>query len=181
MSIDINYQSSPHSLANKIGRLLWSIVWLLFFRPSPKPFHVWRRLLLRIFGARIGKGVCSHASAKIWAPWNLEMGDYSCLGHEVDCYCVDKIEIGAYSTVSQYSFLCTATHDYEDKTMPLVTAPISVGDNVWVCSDVFVGPGVKVGVGSVVGARSSVYKDVAPWSVVSGNPAKFMKARIINE
>ena len=100
------------------------------------------------------------------------MGDDSCLSHQVDCYCVDKIFLGPRVTVSQYSFLCSASHDYTLRSMPLVTAPIRIEADAWVTADVFIGPGVTVGEGAVVGARSSVFRSVKPWTVVAGNPAK---------
>jgi len=135
--------------------------------------------LLRLFGAKIGKGCRVYPFAKIWAPWNLEMGDYSCLGNDTDCYCVDRIRIGSHATVSQYSFLCTASHDYTNPKMPLTTAPVIIGDGVWITADVYVAPGVTIGEGAVIGVRSAVFKDVAPWTVVGGNPAKFIKKRIL--
>jgi putative colanic acid biosynthesis acetyltransferase WcaF len=118
-----------------------------------------------------------YPSAKIWAPWNLEMGDHSCLSEKVDCYSVDTIRLGPHAIVSQYSFLCTASHDYTDPTMPLITAPIIIEAGAWVAADVFVGPGVTIGEGAVVGARSSVFKDVDPWTVIAGNPARAIKKR----
>jgi len=177
MKVDVSDCPSSHSLANKLGRAVWGIVWLCLYRPSPKPFHFWRRFLLRLFGARIGHGAHPHASVKIWAPWNLRMGDHSCLSHDVDCYCVAPIFIRAHATVSQYSFLCAASHDIDDPNMPLTTAPIVIGEGAWVAADVFVAPGVTIGDGAVVGARSSVFRDVAPWTVVAGNPARFIKKR----
>jgi putative colanic acid biosynthesis acetyltransferase WcaF len=108
------------------------------------------------------------------------MGDNSCLSENVDCYCVDKISIGANSTVSQYSFLCTASHDHTRTIMPLITAPIFIGERVWVTADVFVGPGVTIGDGSVVTARSSVFSDIPPWSIASGNPAMVVKQRMLD-
>ena len=113
------------------------------------------------------------------------MGDHSTLASDVDCYCVAEINIGSYTTVSQYSYLCTASHDYLDKTinerpqMPLVAAPITIGDRVWITADVFVGPWVEISDGAVVLARSSVFHDVDKWTVVAGNPAAFKKKRII--
>lgn len=94
----------------------------------------------------------------------------SCLSDDVDCYCVAPITIGAYATVSQYSYLCSATHDYRNPTMPLVVAPIVIGPEAWVAADVFVGPGVAIGEGAVVGARSTVTQDVGAWTVVAGSP-----------
>jgi putative colanic acid biosynthesis acetyltransferase WcaF len=168
---------APLSLRNKIGRALWRVVWLLLFRPTPRPLHAWRCLLLRLFGAKLGKAVHPYPSARIWAPWNLEMGDHSCLSENVDCYCVDKILIGPHATVSQYSFLCTASHDYKDPAMPLVTAPITIGERTWIAADVFLAPGVTIGDGAVVTARSSVFSDIASWTVAAGNPAKSVKKR----
>ncbi len=175
--------AQPLSLCNKLLRTLWNLVWLILYRPTPRLLHPWRCFLLRLFGAKLGKAVHPYPSARVWAPWNLEMGDYSCLSEQVDCYCVDKIQIGAHVTVSQYSFLCTASHDYTDPALPLVTAPISIGDRAWITADVFLAPGVCIGEGAVVLARSSVFQDVEPWTVVAGNPAKFVKPRVwcINE
>lgn len=107
------------------------------------------------------------------------MGDHSCLGEQVDCYCVDKIRIGAHTTVSQYSFLCTASHDYTNPAMPLVTAPITIGERAWVTADVFVAPGVSIGEGAVILARSSVFQNIERWMVAGGNPAKPLKPRVL--
>lgn len=109
------------------------------------------------------------------------MAEYSCLANDVDCYCVAPVELGPFSTVSQYSFLCTATHDYEDPEFRLVTKPIRIGAQSWVAAGAFIGPGVDVGAGAVVGARSVVVRDVAAWTVVAGNPAKAVKQRLLRE
>jgi putative colanic acid biosynthesis acetyltransferase WcaF len=169
------------SLANQLGRSLWQVAWLLLFRPTPRLFHPWRCLLLRMFGAKLGKAVHPYPSARIWAPWNLEMGDHACLSEDVDCYCVDKIRIGANSTVSQYSFLCSASHDYTKSSMPLVIAPITIGARVWIAADVFVAPGVTIGDGAMVAARSSVFTDLPEWMVAKGNPAVPVKPRSLQE
>lgn len=174
---DIPYSPSPHSLGNRVGRTIWKAVWLLLYRPSPRPLHAWRRVLLRVFGAKIGRGAHPYPGAKIWAPWNLKMGEHSSLADGVDCYCVDRVSLGPYAVVSQYSFLCTASHDCTDPRFPLVTAPISIGREAWVCADVFVGPGTAVGDGAVVGARSSVFSDIPPWVIAMGTPARAVKDR----
>lgn len=168
---------SPHPLRNKAMRALWGLVHPLLFRPSPKVMHGWRRFLLRLFGARIAPGAIVHPSVRVWAPWNLEMGPNACLSPEVDCYCVDRITLGANAVVSRRGFLCTATHDPDLPDMPLVTAPITIGPEAWVAADVFVGPGVAVGEGAVVGARASVFGDVPPGTVVVGNPARPLRMR----
>lgn len=105
------------------------------------------------------------------------MGEHSCLASDVDCYCVAPVSLGAHATVSQYSYLCTASHDYRDPAMPLVVAPITLEAEAWVAADVFVGPGVKIGEGAVVGARSSVFADVEAWAVVAGSPARQQATR----
>ena len=163
---------SPHSLANKVGRVLWAAVWLLLFRPSPRVLFGWRRFLLRLFGARIGRNSRISPGVRIWAPWNLIVGDETAIAHGVDCYCVDEITIGNHATVSQHAFLCGATHDISDPHMRLVSAPICIADQAWICADAFVAPGLSVEEGAVVGARSVVTRDVEAWSVVAGNPAK---------
>jgi len=167
----------PITFSNRIARALWQLAWLFLYRPTPRFLHVWRSLLLRIFGAKLGRAVHPYPSARIWAPWNLEMGDHSCLSEYVDCYCVDKITIGKHAVVSQYSFLCTASHDYNDSSFPLTTAPVSISERAWVAADVFIAPGVTIGEGAVVGARSTITKDVPSWTVVAGTPPKFIGPR----
>lgn len=175
----IAHSASPHGIQNKIARLLWGFVWTVFYRPSPRPLHAWRRFLLRLFGAKVGAGAHPYPTARVWGPWNLEMAPGSCLGDRVDCYNVARITLGANVTISQYTYLCAASHDYEDPRMPLTVAPIVIGADVWVCACAFVGPGVTIGEGSVVGARSSVFSDVEAWAVVAGTPARFIKKRTI--
>jgi putative colanic acid biosynthesis acetyltransferase WcaF len=169
------------SWRNKVARSVWQIVWLLLYRPTPRVLHGWRRLLLRLFGARIGIDAHPYPSARIWAPWNLDMGEHSCLSEFVDCYNVDRIWIGAHATVSQYSFLCTASHDYMDPAMRLITAPITIGERAWITADVFIAPGVTIGEGAVITARSSVFSDIPAWVVARGNPAVPVKRREFRE
>jgi putative colanic acid biosynthesis acetyltransferase WcaF len=169
------------SVGNKLARLIWNLVWLLLYRPTLRPMHAWRCFLLRLFGARIEKGVLAYQSARIWAPWNLVMEANSCLGDFVDCYCVDTVHIGKGATVSQYCYLCTASHDYTHRSRPLITAPIHIGADAWVTADVFVGPGVKVGEGAVVGARSTLVKDVPAWTVVAGSPPRVIGPRVLKD
>lgn len=167
------------STNNRLARALWAIVYLFLFRPSPRVFHAWRAFLLRCFGAKIGSSVRVYSSARIWAPWNLTMQDGSCLGEYVDCYSVAGIVLQKNAVVSQYSFLCAASRDISSLEKPLVVGEITIGENAWVAADAFVGPGISIGEGAVVSARASVFKDVESWTVVGGNPAVFIKQRVL--
>ncbi len=170
---------SSHSAGNKLRRLLWQVTWLLLFRSSLWFVHAPRRMLLRLFGAKIGRRVQVMPSVKIWAPWNLTLGDCATVSHGVDLYCVDKIKIGAHATVSQRAFLCTASHEIDHPNMPLVTAPIRIEDGAWVCAEAYIHPGVTVGTDAVAGVHSVVLKDVPARQVVGGNPAKVIRERKI--
>jgi putative colanic acid biosynthesis acetyltransferase WcaF len=172
-------QPSSFGAKHLLLRGLWGVVWSLLFRPSPRILHGWRRMLLRLFGARIAPGAKIYPSAKVWAPWNLSMEKGAVIGPDVDCYCVAPISIGEQSTVSQYSYLCAATHDFEHPDFPLVAKAIVIENQVWVAADVFVGPGVRIGEGAVVGARSTVASDLPPWQVCVGSPARPRRERII--
>lgn len=177
--LDISNKPSPHGLKNKLGRLTWGIVQASLFRLSPRPFKKWRVFLLRCFGAKVSWRARIMPSAVIWAPWNLEMDDYATLGDGVICYCVDRTRIGRQSTVSQYSYLCGATHGFELPDFPLQPMPITIGADCWIAADVFVAPGVTIGDGTVVGARSSVFNDLPPGKVCVGTPAKPVRDRVI--
>ncbi|MBL8764627.1 MAG: putative colanic acid biosynthesis acetyltransferase [Phycisphaerae bacterium] len=177
--MDISDKPSPHSSGNRLARAAWGIVWLLLFRPSPRPFHRWRALLLKLFGARISWRSRVYPACRVWGPWNLEMEEHATLADRVDCYCVDRVRIGAHTTVSQYSYLCGATHDHEHARFPLRPAPITIGRGCWLAADVFVGPGVTIGDGAVVGARSSVFDDLPAWKICLGTPARPVKDRVL--
>jgi putative colanic acid biosynthesis acetyltransferase WcaF len=166
------------SKRNKMGRLCWGVVWLLLYRPSPIVLHSWRSALLRLFGAEVGKGVHPYPSSRVWAPWNLTLRDGACLGSDVDCYNVARVELEERAIVSQRTYLCTATHDYTSESFALLAAPISIGRDAWIAAEAFVGPGVRIGEGAVIGARSVVLRPVDDWIVAAGNPATPLKARV---
>lgn len=180
--VNLSQYEDRLTLGNKLLRVLWNTVYWMAFRPFPTSLLMpWRRMILRLFDAKMGKGSQVYCTARIWAPWNLEMGDYSCLASHVDCYNVDKISIGSNTTISQKTYLCTASHNISNPRHPLITAPITIADQAWIAADAFIGMGVTIGQGAVVGARAAVFKDVLPWTVVGGNPANFIKERIIHE
>lgn len=180
MKLDLSKYNDAISLSNKLLRLLWGIVYWVLFRPSIGPlFYKWRIFILRCFGAKIDWSAHVYAGAKIWAPWNLIMGKNSCLSSDVDSYNVDIVLIGSNVVVSQKAYLCTASHEITHVTYPLIVSPIIIKDQAWIAADAFVGMGVTIGEGAVVGARSVVTKNVEPWTVVGGNPARFIKNRIL--
>lgn len=180
--IDLSKYQNSLSRKNQIIRLVWSLVWNVLARPLPRSIGSgWKRFLLRIFGAKIDSTSVVYSSARIYYPANLTMEAYSCIASEVDCYNVAPICIGANTTISQNAYLCTASHDISDPLNHLVTQPIIIKDQAWIAAGAFVGMGVTIGQGAVVGARAAVFKDVEPWTVVGGNPAKFIKKRIIKD
>lgn len=171
---------SSFSISGKVLRVVWNISYWVIFRPFVlETFRPWRIFVLRSFGAKIGEQSNVRASAKIWAPWNLEIGKYCSIGPKVDCYNQGKIIIGDHTIISQKSYLCASTHDHELIDFPLICKPISIANHVWIAADAFIGPGVTVREGAVVGARASVFRDVLPWTIVGGNPANYLKNRVL--
>lgn len=169
-------------LSNKIRRFCWGVVRCVLYRPFGGPlFKRWRIMLLRGFGAKIGKGCAISATAQIWAPWNLSMGDIVAIGPRAKIYNPGKIIIKDKVTISQDATLCTASHDYSLMKNPLVTSVIRIDSFAWVAAESFVGMGVTIGEGAIVGARAAVFKSVEPWTVVGGNPARFIKKREIKD
>lgn len=177
---ELKYQNRL-SKKNQAGRFLWACAWNICFRFTPRwCLHGWRRGLLRLFGAQIGEGSRIDPSCRIWAPWNLSIGDFTAIAEGVDCYCVSRIEIGSKVAISQRSFLCTASHDINSLHRPLIHASIKIEDHVWICAQAFIGPGVFLGRGSVVAAGAVVTKSFGDWVVVGGNPGKQIKSRIVD-
>lgn len=180
--MDNSIKSIGHvSLEIKIKRAIWNSISLLLFRPfGTKLFRKWRITLLKIFGADLQWDAEVYPSVKIWAPWNLQMGHRACLGPEVICYNQDKITLEDDVVVSQYSYLCTASHDISmlnTANSSLITAPIWIKEKAWIGSKAYVGLGVCIGKAAVVGATASVYKSIEDFHVVGGNPAKTLKIR----
>lgn len=183
MKLNLKNYKNRHSLKSKIARTLWNVVWLFLFRPTPRGslFRPWRILLLKLFGADVKWSSNVLPSCRIWQPWKLKMGAYACLSADVDCYSVDQITVGDQATVSQGVKLCCAGHDISSRIMELAYEPIVIGANAWVAGWSIVLPGVTIGEGAVVGAGAVVTKDIAPWTVVAGNPARVVKKRVLRE
>lgn len=178
--LNLSSYNFSFSLKNKILRAVWNIAYILFFKITPSTFDIfkyWRNFILRIFGAKIGSNTLIYSNVTIWAPWNLEVGDNCCIGSSVDCYNQGKIRIGNNTTISQKSYLCASTHDYNKPDFPLLLKPISIGNGVWIAADAFIGPNVNIGHNAIVAARAVVVKNVDDNTVVGGNPALKIKDR----
>lgn len=173
------YTGPSFSLKNRLMRVLWGIVYIILFKYSPRPLHAWRVLILRCFGAKIGRGVHVYPNVIIWAPWNLEIGDESGIANGVVLYSQDKILIGKRVVISQGSHLCTGTHDYTKFGFPLFTKSIIIENFVWIAAEVFVHPGVQINEGCIIGARAVVTKDMPKWMVCAGHPCKAIKERVL--
>ena len=166
-----NRRAKKWSGREQIGRLAWASVRPLFAL-SPRPLWGFRRWLLRCFGADVGIEARVYPSARITIPWNLELGQECAVGDRAILYALGRISIGARATISQGAHLCAGSHDIDDPARPLLKPPIVIGPDSWICADAFVGPGVHVGEGAIVGARAVAMSDVDAGSVVAGNPAK---------
>jgi putative colanic acid biosynthesis acetyltransferase WcaF len=164
-----------------IKRALWMIVRASLFRLSFHNWYGWRRFLLRLFGARIASGVRVRPTAMVEIPWTLDIGENAVIGDYAIIYSLGKITIGRAATISQYAHLCAGTHDYTKRRFPLLKPPIVIGEEAWIAADAFIGPGVTVGDRAVVGARATVFKNVAPDQVVVGPDATILKRRILED
>jgi len=162
---------------SKIIVQLWWIVQSTLFALSPQFSYKWRNLLLKLFGAKIGVGVKIRQSCKITYPWKVCIGDYVRLGDNVELYSLGEIHIGNHVVISQSSYLCAGSHDYSKITFDIYQKQITIEDQVWVAADVFIAPGVTIGFGSVVGARSTVFNDLPAGMICYGNPAVPIRKR----
>ena len=181
-TLDLPSGSVRPSVKIILGRLAWAWVRLFLFRPWPRRLgNTWRSLLLRLFGAKIGKGVFLSPDIRVMQPWKLEIGEWTAIGEGVHFYNFDLIKVGRMVVISQDAYLCTGTHDYTHPHNPLVVKPITIADEAWVAAGVFVAPGVEIAHGAVIGARAVVTKSMPPWMFCAGNPCKPIKARIIRD
>jgi putative colanic acid biosynthesis acetyltransferase WcaF len=169
--------SSPWTVSHRIRVLVWTVVWAVLFRPTPKPLSPWRVLLLRLFGCKVAGRPFVAASAVIRQPWNLTLEHRACLGPGSEVYNLGPVAIREGATVAQHAYLCAGTHDFADPALPLVVGPIEVGARAFIGARAFVLPGVVVGARAVVGACAVVTRDVPADAVVAGNPARVVGER----
>jgi putative colanic acid biosynthesis acetyltransferase WcaF len=171
------YKVAAMSLGSRLTRLLWQIVYALLFKTSPRPFHTWRAMLLRLFGARLGPDCHIYPRAVIWAPWNLSCEDTVAIADEAIIYNPSPISLKSHCTISQQAYLCGATHDHDNPAFPMISAPITIERYAWVCARATVLLGVSVGEGAVLGLGSVASRDLEPWSVYAGLPARKIRER----
>jgi putative colanic acid biosynthesis acetyltransferase WcaF len=169
------------NMRHRLFRVSWTLAWILLASWTPPPLHAWRRLFLRLFGAKISPKAHIYPSVRVWYPPNLTMGVLACLGPNVTCYCMAPIQLGDYALASQGAHLCAGSHDLRDPNFQLIARPITIGPRAWIAAEAFVGPGVNVGEGAVLGARAVAMRNLAPWTIYTGNPAQPVSTRRIQE
>ena len=171
------YLRPAFSSGDRVRRRVWNICWALFYRLSPRPFHAWRSMLLRSFGATLGPNCHFYPASKVWAPWNLICADQVTAGDGVEIYNPAPVTLGSHAILSQGAYLCGATHDYDDPAFPLQAYAMHIGAYAWVCARASVAPGVQVGDGAVLGLGSVATRNLEPWTVYAGVPAVKVKER----
>lgn len=192
MAKDLHYNAADHiaaataadpylrpafGLGDRLRRQLWNLCWLFLYRPSPRPLHGWRAMLLRLFGARMGPNCHFYPGSRIWAPWNLDCADQVTLADGAEIYNPAPVRMASHAIVSQQAYLCCATHDFDDPAFPLLAYRMTVGAYAWICARAMVAPGVNVGEGAVLGLGSVATRDLEAWTVYAGSPAVAVKKR----
>lgn len=171
------YLRPAFTRGDRLRRLVWTICWGMFYRLSPRPFHGWRSMLLRLFGASMGPHCHFYPGSRVWAPWNLTCADQVTAGDGVEIYNPAPVTLGSHAILSQGAYLCCATHDYDDVTFPLIAYAMQIGAYAWICARASVAPGVRVGDGAVLGLGSVATRDLEPWTVYAGAPATKVRER----
>ena len=169
------------SLGNRISRAIWNLTWAVLASWTPPQMRFWRRFLLKLFGARLGELSDVRGSARVWYPPHLHLADRALLAERVTCYNMAPISLGVGALVSQGAHLCAGSHDITSENFQLTAQPITIGARAWIAAEAFVGPGVEVGEGAVLGARSVAFRPLDPWTVYGGNPAKAIKRRVMRD
>ncbi len=164
-------------LSNRLHRALWQVIYVLLFRPSPRPMHAWRAMLLQLFGAKLAPDCHFYPKCRLWAPWNLVCEDAVAVGDDAELYNPSLLTIGSHAVISQGAYLCGATHLYNEPSFRLVSYPMTVGAYAWVCARATVSPGVNVGDGAILALGSVATKDLEPFGIYAGMPARKVKER----
>ncbi|MBB6441775.1 putative colanic acid biosynthesis acetyltransferase [Phycisphaera mikurensis] len=158
--------------------MLWALVEATLFRLTWPTWYRWRAFLLRCFGADVHPTTKIRRTCRFMCPWNLSVGDDTATGEEVWFYCLGPVTVGKRVTLSHFCKLCAGSHDYtRPASMPMLRPPIEIGDDAWVATDAFVGPGVTIGEGAILGARGGAFRSLEPWTVYVGSPCRPLKKR----
>lgn len=171
------YLMPSKSLGNRAARALWGLAHLFLVRFTPRPCHAWRAAVYRLFGATLGPHCHIYPTADVWAPWNLICEDAVAVANGAVIYNPSPVRLASHSIVSQDAYLCGATHDLDDPAFPMTSAPITLGRYAWVCARAVVCAGVNVGDGAVLGLASVATRDLEPWTVYAGAPARAIRKR----
>ncbi len=157
---------------------LWFLVQATLFAMSPRFMFAWRRLILRLFGARVGKNVQIRPGARILYPWRVSIGDFSWIGDGSNIYSLAEITIGDNVAIAADVSIISGSHDYTKPSFPIVATPVQIARQAWICDRVTILPGVSIGEGSIVGAASLVLEDTEPLSINAGHPARKIGYRV---
>lgn len=171
------YLKANTTLTNRAARFVWGFAYRLLFRYTPRLFHGWRSLVLRCFGATIGRNCRIYPKAVIWAPWNLVCEDAVAVADEAIIYNPSAVFLGSHSIVSQQAYLCGASHDYKSPAFPMISAPIRIERYAWICARATVQMGVTISEGAILAMGALATKNLDSWSIYAGVPAKKIKTR----
>ncbi|MEL7089899.1 MAG: putative colanic acid biosynthesis acetyltransferase [Planctomycetota bacterium] len=163
---------SPYRFREKVLRIVWAVVEVTLFRLTWPTWYGYRAFLLRCFGARVHPSCRIRRTCRFMCPWNLSIGAGTASGEKVYFYCLGPVRVGERVTLSHEAILCAGSHDYRQQDMPLLRLPITIGDDAWVAYGGFVGPNLTVGEGAILAARGVAVRDLEPWGIFGGNPAK---------
>jgi putative colanic acid biosynthesis acetyltransferase WcaF len=176
-TFDRAFSGAAELSRDRFRRVIWNICWSMLYRPSPRPLHSWRTLLLRAFGAKMGPDCHFYPKSKVWAPWNLVCADLVTLGDEAEIYNPAPIVFGSHAIVSQGAMIFGALNDFDDPGFRLLADTSRIGAYAWICARASLGPGVNVGEGAVLGLASVATADLDEWGVYAGCPARKIKDR----
>jgi putative colanic acid biosynthesis acetyltransferase WcaF len=180
VQIDLRSSRTRWPLGILLRRAIWQGILTHIVRFTPRPFNLLRILTLRAAGAKIGAHCLIMPGVKVLMPWKLMLSDSVAIGRNTEIYNHGEIRVGSNTLISQNCFLCTSSHDYTKPDMPLIYSDIDVGSECWIAAGAYVGPGVKINNGAVIGARAVVTRDMPEWMVCAGNPCCPLKQRIMH-
>lgn len=175
-----SYRNTWYQPGSFLRRGIWYLVSLLFFRPSFLPFYGWKRFLLRLFGAAIGKGLIVKPGVQVKYPWLLQTGDHCWIGEKVWIDNLAMVTLGNHVCISQEAYLFCGNHDYTKSTFDLMVKPIVLEDGAWIGARAVVCPGVVCGNHAVLAVGSVATHSMEAWGIYQGNPAVEIKKRNIS-